>query len=314
MLNLDVRIKGGLWGLLVGDALGVPYEFHSPDELEGLSIEMNPPSNFDRAHDGTPVGTWSDDGAQALCLLDSLLTCGSFNLKHFSNLLISWYENGLWAVDGRVYDIGIQTSQALRAYKKGTSPYSSGFVRPDGKGNGALMRVLPLALWHQGDDEELVEFAHNQSLITHGHPCNQVCSALYCLWARGLLNGISNSEAYTEAVKTLKQLYQELPSHLESLQLNLRPFDYLEGTGTGYVIDSIRSSYMLLERHDNYHDVVIGAIKLGHDTDTTAAIAGGLAGVREGLSAIPAKWLKQLRAKEQVEPLLETLLKLHGLS
>lgn len=307
-------IKGGLWGLLVGDALGVPYEFHSPSELAeltGVDFEsMTPPAGFERAHIGTPPGTWSDDGAQALCLLDSLLTCSNFNLQDFSDRLISWYNDGLWAVDGRVFDIGIQTSEAFRAYTQGTPPEKSGLVRPEGKGNGALMRVLPLALWHRGDDDKLVEFAHRQSLITHGHICNQVCSALYCLWARGLLAGEDNKAAYKGAVEKLTTLYSNMPLYLKELHEELRPFDKIDGTGTGFVIDSIRSSYMLLERYDNYEDVIIGAIKLGHDTDTTAAIAGGLAGVREGIKAIPEKWFKELRAKEQVEPLLDKLLKL----
>lgn len=305
-------IKGGLWGLLIGDALGVPYEFHTPSELNELTKadfeSMNPPAGFDRAHIGTPPGTWSDDGAQALCLLDSLLTCNNFNLQDFSDRLINWYNDGLWAVDGRVYDIGIQTSEAFRAYKQGTPPEKSGLVRPDGKGNGALMRVLPLALWHRGDDEELVEFAHRQSLITHGHICNRVCSALYCLWARGLLAAESNKAAYKQAVEKLTALYTNMPLYLKELHEELRPFDNIEGTGTGFVIDSIRGSYMLLERYDNYEDVVIEAIKLGHDTDTTAAIAGGLAGLRGGLKSIPKKWFEELRAKEQVEPLLDKLL------
>lgn len=70
------RIAGGLIGLLVGDALGVPYEFHEADEIPpSAQIEFEPPAGFDRSHKGTPPGTWSDDGAQALCLLDSLLVC-----------------------------------------------------------------------------------------------------------------------------------------------------------------------------------------------------------------------------------------------
>lgn len=66
-----------------------------------------------------------------------------------------WYEEGLWAVDNYVFDVGIQTAEALRAYKRGVSPLKAGMVRPQGKGNGALMRVLPLALWHKGTDEEI---------------------------------------------------------------------------------------------------------------------------------------------------------------
>ncbi len=78
------RCKGGLYGLLVGDALGVPYEFHSAEQIPPYDkIEMKPPLGFCRAHSAVKPGTWSDDGAQALCLLDSLITCGEFQLKDF---------------------------------------------------------------------------------------------------------------------------------------------------------------------------------------------------------------------------------------
>ena len=97
-----------MFGLLTGDALGVPYEFHMKDEIPPFEqIEMTPPEGFSRAHKSTPVGTWSDDGAQALCLLDSLLEKGHFDLYYFSDKLLGWYENGLWAVDNRVFDVGV---------------------------------------------------------------------------------------------------------------------------------------------------------------------------------------------------------------
>ena len=175
---------------------------------------MVPPAGFQKTYKDVEAGTWSDDGAQALCLLDSLLRAGRFSLKDFSESVSSWYEDGVWAVDGKVFDVGIQTANALNAYKKGGCPEECGFLKPEGKGNGALMRVLPLVLWHNlcrggedreslacgsdegqdrgqaqgsrdrasGDsgsgsrdrDRQLVLDAHRQCLITHGNICNQV--------------------------------------------------------------------------------------------------------------------------------------------
>jgi ADP-ribosylglycohydrolase len=176
MIDIRDRIAGGLWGLLIGDALGVPYEFNAPEYLPALDkIEFNPPAGFIRSHKRVLPGTWSDDGAQALCLLDSLLECGTLNINDFAERLLKWYENGLWAVDNDVFDVGNQTADAIAAYKHGADASKAGFVRPDGKGNGSLMRVLPLVLWHRGDDEELANYAHLQSVATHGHVCNQVC-------------------------------------------------------------------------------------------------------------------------------------------
>src|SRR5690606_14160158 len=85
------RIEGGLVGLLIGDALGVPYEFFPPQRLPPIeAIEMRPPAGFPRAHAGVPPGTWSDDGAQALVLLDSLLACDGLDLRHFADGLARW--------------------------------------------------------------------------------------------------------------------------------------------------------------------------------------------------------------------------------
>lgn len=308
MLSIADRILGGLWGLLIGDALGVPYEFNKPENLPKIEqIEFQPPSSFIRSHSGVLPGTWSDDGAQALCLLDSLISCGKMDLNDFASRLLKWYDSGLWAVDNKVFDVGIQTSRTLNAYSKGMSPYESGNIVPEGKGNGALMRVLPLALWHKGSDEELVNDAHIQSLVTHGHICNQVCCALYCLWARRLLEGNSINKAYDLAVSKLREIYRENLEFYNELEENVRPDDPPVGKGSGFVIDSLRSVRMVLAS-ENYEKVVKSAIALGDDTDTTAAIAGGLAGIYYGFDNIPERSYLGLRGKEMVYPLIKNLL------
>src|SRR5579859_2515561 len=115
MSTREERIAGGLMGLLVGDALGVPYEFHAPESLPPVAqIEFEPPAGFARAHSGTPPGVWSDDGSQALCLLDSLLACGRLDVEDFGRRVLRWYDKGYLAVDGRVFDVGIQTGRALQ--------------------------------------------------------------------------------------------------------------------------------------------------------------------------------------------------------
>ena len=165
------RLNGGLIGLLVGDALGVPFEFHPPGALPPAEwIEYQVPVDFARAHVGTPPGTWSDDSAQALCLLASLLERGRLDLEDLGRRLLAWYDHGYLAVDGRVFDVGIQTGLALQALRRGTPALQAGSTEERALGNGSLMRVLPLALWHRGTDAELVADAQAQSCLTHGHP------------------------------------------------------------------------------------------------------------------------------------------------
>jgi ADP-ribosyl-[dinitrogen reductase] hydrolase len=120
MLKKADRITGGLIGLLVGDAVGVPYEFHATHEIPPLErIEMEPPVGFRRSHRNMPVGTWSDDGAQALCLLASLLDGDRLDPDDLGRRLVDWYDRGYMAVDGKVFDVGIHTARVLHEISSG---------------------------------------------------------------------------------------------------------------------------------------------------------------------------------------------------
>ncbi|HVH42438.1 MAG TPA: ADP-ribosylglycohydrolase family protein [Labilithrix sp.] len=310
MNGLEDRLAGGLFGLLVGDALGVPYEFTHPDEIpERRLIEMSPPSDFHRSHRNVPPGTWSDDGAQALCLLESLLERDRFDLDDFSKRLVAWYERGHMAVDGRVFDVGVQTSTALRALMAGLSPLEAGPAEERHNGNGSLMRVLPLALWHRGPDEELVHDAYLQSHVTHAHARSRVCCALYCLWARRTLT--NHAAPWDDAVATIRRIIEPDSVEAEALEFHIRPDDReLVGEGSGYVVDTLRSARMVLEA-GSYEASVRAAIALGNDTDTTACVAGGIVGLRDGYEAIPQRWREALRGRELAAPLLERLVSRH---
>ena len=306
MPTYQERIAGGLIGLLVGDALGVPYEFHAPETIpEAQQIEFAPPPGFERAHRGVPPGTWSDDGALALCLLASLLKQDCFDAQDFGQRLVRWYDEGYMAVDADVFDVGNTTAEGIRAIKAGAAPLEAGPRGPYDCGNGALMRVLPLVLWHRGSDAELAQDAALQSCLTHGHLRSQVCCALYVLWARRILQDAA--DPWAEAVQTLRGLYAENPAATEELEWNIRPDLPAEGEGSGYVVDCLRSARWAAAQ-GNYEQTVRAAVGLGKDTDTTACVAGGIAGLRDGIDAIPERWRSALRGQELLGPLLEKLL------
>lgn len=120
------QIQGALFGLLVGDALGVPYEFTPPDKLPPRAqLEMTPPPGWPRAHQ-VPNGIWSDDGACALALLDSLLDCGALDLPDLARKLSNWQFEGAYAVEGHVFDIGVTTSAAIRRFRLGFQAKEAG--------------------------------------------------------------------------------------------------------------------------------------------------------------------------------------------
>jgi len=167
------------------------------------------------------------------------------------------------------------------------------------------MRVLPLALWHQGTDAELVRDARLSSQVTHGRVRSQLCCALYCLWIRGML--AEANDPWPQAVTTLRNLIADDEVCLAELEFHIRPELEPEGRGSGYVVDTLRSARMLLPRGE-YETVIKSAVLLGDDTDTTAAVAGGAAGVRDGIRALPARFRDSLRGKDLLEPLLTRLL------
>jgi ADP-ribosylglycohydrolase len=316
MTKLHERIEGGLLGLLVGDALGVPYEFHGPEQLPARElIEFIAPAGFRRAHASVAPGTWSDDGAQALCLLASLLEHQKLDLDDFATRMLRWFERGELAVDAHVFDVGIQTQAALQRLAAGVGAEQAGSRGEYDNGNGSLMRVLPLALWHRGNDSALIDDAMRSSLPTHAHLRSQLCCAVYCLWERRLLEGLELHAAWDAAVRAIE-------AHVSGLQRGVNELATIElaaidlnrapgGRGSGYVVDCLHSARLALTE-PSYEGVVKAAIALGNDTDTTAAVAGGIAGIMFGIEGIPTRWRQDLRGRELLDPLRDRLLDIHA--
>ncbi len=306
--ELLAKIEGGLWGLLVGDAVGVPYEFHPAREIPPREqIDMFPPPGFSRSYAHVPCGTWSDDGAQALCLTESLIERREWDPYNLARKLLAWASRGYLAADGKVFDIGIQTGEALRRLSAGATPYESGLAGERNNGNGGLMRSLPLALLLEGSDARLVAVAHEQCAITHAHPRSQVCCALYCLWARRELEEMEN--AWGRAADDLDALYGNSPVHQRELREVVLPAANEKPGGTGYVVDSLYSARLACNE-ESYRNVVTAAVALGNDTDTTACLAGGIAGIRFGWTGIPAEWRENLRGRHILDEVLVRLRRL----
>lgn len=300
----DDKIAGGLLGLLIGDALGVPYEFKAPEQIPRV-VDMTPPSDFARSHAGVPVGTWSDDGAMALALLDGLMSAGEYDEGVVTDRFVGWLRAGRYTPDGRVFDVGLQTRRALeiRAIDKNRV-----FEPPRderSQGNGSLMRALPLALWHKGSDAELVRIASKQSWITHWHPVPAVACQVYCLWARALLEGHARSTAFMLAFDRLGRIEA---SEDETAAVRTIVQTKTPRAGTGFVIDSLWSAKTAVDSTQDFASAVRRAVAFGNDTDTTACIAGGIAGLIYGRSGIPDRWINALRGRDVYQPLLEDLI------
>jgi ADP-ribosyl-[dinitrogen reductase] hydrolase len=310
-MDMDKKacLSGGIYGLLIGDTLGVPYEFHASGEIPPLdAIDFTPPSDFERSHRKVLPGTWSDDGALALCLLASLLDTGKVDSEDMGQRFVAFRESGYMAVDQNVFDIGGTTEDALDLIQKGIPALQAGRSDEWSQGNGSLMRVLPLALWHKGDDGTLIHDAENQSRITHAHPSALVCCGLYCLWARRTIEGIP--DAWMAAVHTYRTLFGLDTMERIILEEVIRPEHPYRIRGSGFVVDTLHSAHVVQQAGD-YAAIVRAAIALGNDTDTTACVAGGIAGLRLGIEKIPAHWRFNLRGRDLVNPLIERLIAWH---
>jgi ADP-ribosyl-[dinitrogen reductase] hydrolase len=300
------RIYGGLYGLLVGDALGVQYESLDASQIpEEHNIEMAPPNDFRREHAGVPIGTWSDYGAQALCLLHSLSRDTSLDLADFASQLVAWYEVGLLTPDGEVFDVGTRRRRTLNALRLGVDARNAGPMRERDNGNAALVRCLPVVLVAQSTDD-VVELAMRQGLVTHGHIRSRLCCALYALTAAGILEGLTAPDAVTNAENDLRRRFAG-SRHEHEMEFVLSARDALP-RGSDCVVDSFWSSIHCLMTTSSYEACVRRSIKLGNDADSTSCIAGGLAGMLYGHAAIPSRWMDVLRGKELVEEPLASLL------
>src|SRR5689334_23383454 len=114
------RLLGGMWGALIGDALGVPVEFTSRE------VRRRDPVTDMRGY-GThqqPSGTWSDDGSLLLCTVEAL--CDDYDPQRLAGLFLAWHGRGYWTPHGTVFDIGIATTAALSRLRQGMPPEEAG--------------------------------------------------------------------------------------------------------------------------------------------------------------------------------------------
>ncbi len=294
------RILGGLWGSLVGDALGVPVEFK-----DRATVQLDPVR--DMREFGThrqPRGTWSDDSSMLLCTADSLLN-HEFSLDDMGERFVRWMNEGLWTAHGDVFDMGGTTCTALMRIAKGMPAEQAGGLHEDSNGNGSLMRILPAVLSFAGEPLEMFSGRLEKvSAITHGHARSRMACVFYGLMVRHLLLGWQPQPALDSARAEFTGWYErsaEFSAFRHILEDDLVSLPEGEIVSTGYVLHTLHASLWCLLTTQNFHDCVLKAVNLGGDTDTTGCVAGGLAGVAYGIKSIPADWIRQLARKGDVD-------------
>jgi ADP-ribosylglycohydrolase len=304
----DKLIHSALFGLAIGDALGVPVEFESRETLKRFQVKSMQENGTHRQ----PIGTWSDDSSLTFCLADSL--CDGYNLEDIATKFLQWKNEEIWTPHGRVFDIGIATQFAINRISKGETPILCGGFSEQDNGNGSLMRILPLAFYLKNEQDTTVIFekVKDVSSITHAHFRSVFACFIYIIYAIELIKRENKFEAYNKAKSVISDFISKNDFNKKEIQLfdrilkdSINELAEEEIYSSGYVLHSLEASFWCILTSESYQETVLKAVNLGEDTDTTAAISGGLAGIIYGIDAIPNDWLNVLVKKNSIDDLCD---------
>ncbi|AYA37829.1 hypothetical protein D3Y59_12715 [Hymenobacter oligotrophus] len=306
---LESTCRAALLGVAVGDALGVPVEFQNREMRRADPVVSM--RGYGTHHQ--PMGTWSDDTSLTLCLAEALAS--GYSALRLALNVQRWYREAWWTAHQQVFDIGITTREALHRLERGSDPVNAGGKDEWSNGNGALMRILPLVFYQaEAPIAERFQRIQEVSALTHGHIRSAVACWLYLEMARALQAGLAPPAAYA-------QLCQQAPSQLQQLRipasemalfervLSGRLYDLAEAdiSSSGYVLHTLEAALWCLLHHETFAETVLAAVNLGDDTDTTGAVAGGLAGMCYGETGIPSEWLAVVARRADIENLASRL-------
>ena len=271
---MNQKLYDTVIGFAIGDALGVPYEFK-----ERGSFTCSDMTGYGTHYQ--PLGTWSDDTSMTLATLSSLKeNAGRIIPEDMRTKFNYWLLYGDFTATGEVFDVGISTTKALRSGKPCIGEHDNG--------NGSLMRILPLAFVECNDDD-----IRNVSAITHGHWISMEACVILVHITKRLLDG----ETVENILPTLQ--YEKPFERLSTID----KLDISRIKSSGYVVDTLESALWAVSHKGDwskcFKNDVLAAVNLGEDTDTVAAIAGGLAGLIYGLDA-NQEWVDTLVNKEEL--------------
>lgn len=268
------KLYDAILGLAIGDALGVPYEFKQRGSF--ICSDMVGYGTHNQ-----PEGTWSDDTSMTIATLDSLKSNnGIIVTEDICRRFNYWLLYGDYTVNGEVFDAGITTCTALKKGRPAVGEWDNG--------NGSLMRILPLAFVDCTDDE-----IRAVSAITHGHWISEEACVIYVHVAKRLLAG----EPIASIIPTLE--YKKPFDRLKYINT----LDISQIKSSGYVVDTLEAALWVVSHEGDweksFRNDILTAVNLGKDTDTVAAVAGGMAGIIYGLEDV-LDWVEKLRNKEEI--------------
>jgi ADP-ribosyl-[dinitrogen reductase] hydrolase len=283
------RAVGAVVGSAVGDALGAPFEFGPPNEYSrrhpvpviGGVGEMTGGGHF-----GWAPAEFTDDTQMAIVQAESLLATTNGNGRRHVDGRDLFECFRLWARGAA--DVGTQTRAVLHSglpWNRAAAEHYRKHPR-NGAGNGSLMRATPTAVRFVDDDvEHSIAVAHATSAVTHGDPAAGWGTAIYHAMIHAAVND-------RDPFAALADMLAALPDDQHRFRDMLAPgwSPNLSTLTNGSVWGCLAQAVWAVRHHDTFAGAVTAAIDLGDDTDTVAAVAGGLAGAIHGIGAIPSRW------------------------
>jgi ADP-ribosyl-[dinitrogen reductase] hydrolase len=285
MLN---RALGAYLGLAVGDALGATVEFMLPRE-----IQYQYGTHRDIIGGGwlkLKAGRVTDDTEMSLALGNAMIASNGWNTKAAADAFVAWMKT-------QPIDIGNTCRRGIKRYMVNGS--LTGAVCESDAGNGAAMRILPVAIATLHDTDKYRFCSLEQAHITHNNPLSDAGTVAMGEMARVLIKGGGIKEC-REVVKVLLRDYPKFQ------------FTPYPKRASGYILDTVQTVLHHFFMTDSFESLVTETVNCGEDADTTGAIAGMLGGALYGASAIPPRWLNKLDPKvaREIRVQTEGLLKL----
>lgn len=305
-------IENTFIGFSLADALGVPVEFRSRDILKQFPMD----DMIGYGSYNLPPGTWSDDSSLSFCLADSL--CDGYNLEDMAAKFVAWSDSKIWTARGEVFDIGNQTQISMSILNRildGRSNVSFNLLGNNtdvySNGNGSLMRIIPLLFCIKGKPlEEQFKIIWEVSALTHPHIRSAMACFIYLKLAEHILLGEPLEKAYSKMKKGVNAYFEanefderEVSLFDRILKSNIQELNEDDIKSSGYVLHTLEASIWCLLNSDSYLKSVFKAINLGADTDTTACVVGGIAGMYYGLDEVPKEWLEKLARIDDIKEL-----------
>jgi len=311
------KIKSMLLGFAVADALGVPVEFKSRESLKkNPVVDMQGFGTYNQ-----PAGTWSDDTSMTLATMESISRLKKIDYADIMQNFSMWLERGKFTPFGKVFDCGMTCRRAIfnfsrKIFGKTKSPLECGATDENSNGNGSLMRILPAVcylykIYGENFSAEAMKIIHEISSLTHAHKRSQIGCGIYSLIAVEVLSGKNLQESIAIGLEKSKNFYAdevELQNYSRLFQADFKNLSEDEIKSSGYVVHTLEAALWCLLNTDSYKNLALKAVNLGGDTDTVAAVAGGLAGIFYGVENIPVEWLETLQNKNYLENIAENFL------